>query len=333
MVSSNQRGSEVNSREEFEHSLQLLDEIASQHLRAGALTVLLLPAVVVLLPSLLGQLNLVRGLLGMMWVLSAFTLYRGQRHLKRLGEGLIEQTDAAAKNRMRGDHFYGLSILDPLTGLYNRRFGETRLKEEIARAQDPDDPLLILALDFDRFKAINDKYGHAAGDLALKEFSRRLQRAIRACDVPIRVGGDEFLVIFPKCHPDKIKTILSRMGEIVLTLDGNQVSVYFSHGLAQYEVSDTPETLIQRADERLYEKKAQRRTADGIGPAGTTHPVTRKKDSEIPSGEPVDIDLSSRMGPKAGPSKWPNFKRDRSCSDWKRSRRQGLFGTDAYRRT
>jgi len=74
MVSSNQRGSEVNSREEFEHSLQLLDEIASQHLRAGALTVLLLPAVVVLLPSLLGQLNLVRGLLGMMWVLSAFTL-------------------------------------------------------------------------------------------------------------------------------------------------------------------------------------------------------------------------------------------------------------------
>src|SRR6202020_2896557 len=114
-----------------------------------------------LLPSLLAQLNLVRGLLGMMWVLSAFTLYRGQRHLKRLGEGLIEQTDAAAKNRMRGDHFYGLSILDPLTGLYNRRFGETRLKEEIARAQDPDDPLLILALDFDHFKEINDKYGHA----------------------------------------------------------------------------------------------------------------------------------------------------------------------------
>jgi diguanylate cyclase (GGDEF)-like protein len=298
MLSSNQRGSEANSREEFEHSLQLLDAIASQHLRAGALTVLLLPAVVALLPFLPAQLNLVRGLLGMMWVLSAFTLYRGQRHLKQLGQGLIEQTDAAAKNRMRGDHFYGLSILDPLTGLYNRRFGETRLKEEIARAQDPDDPLLILALDFDRFKEINDKYGHAAGDLALKEFSRRLQRAIRACDVPIRVGGDEFLVIFPKCHPDKIKTILSRMGSIVLTLDGNQVPVCFSHGLAQYEVSDTPETLIQRADERLYEKKAQRRTAEGIGPASGKNLVTHTKDSVNASGEPADSDQSSGMSPK-----------------------------------
>ena len=296
MVSSNERGSEATSRQEFEHSLQLLDEIASQHLRAGALSVLLLPAVVVLLPFLLAQLNLVRGLLGMMWILSAFTLYRGQRHLKRLGQGLIEQTDAATKNRMRGDHFYGLSILDPLTGLYNRRFGEARLKEEIARAQDPDDPLLILALDFDHFKEINDKYGHAAGDLALKEFSRRLQRAIRACDVPIRVGGDEFLVIFPKCHPDKIKTILSRMGSIVLTMDGNQVPICFSHGLAQYEVNDTPETMIQRADERLYDAKAKRRTEDRIVPDSATKPVSHTQDFVNTSREPADSDQSSKTG-------------------------------------
>ncbi len=296
MLSSNQRGPEATSREEFQHSLQLLDEIASQHLRGGALMVLLLPGVFVLLPFLLAQLNLVRELLGMLWVLSAFTLYRGQLHLKRLGEGLIEQTDAATRNRVRGDHFYGLSILDPLTGLYNRRFGETRLREEIAQAQESDDPLLILALDFDRFKEINDNYGHAAGDLALKEFSRRLQRAIRACDVPIRVGGDEFLVIFPKCHPDKIKTILSRMGSIVLTLDGNQVPVCFSHGLAQYEVNDTPESLIQRADARLYDTKATRRSAVRVDP-GTTANAIHATDSINPSVEPVSSDQLARLRP------------------------------------
>jgi diguanylate cyclase (GGDEF)-like protein len=286
MLSSSERGPGATNREEFQRSLQLLDEIISQHLWGSTLMLLLLPGIIVLLPFLLEQLNLVRALLGMLWVASAITLYRNRRRLKKLGQGLIEQTDAATKNRMRGDHLYGLSILDPLTGLYNRRFGETRLKEEMTRVQESDDPLLVLALDFDRFKEINDKYGHAAGDLALKEFSRRLQRAIRACDVPIRVGGDEFLVIFPKCHPDKIKTILSRMGSIELTLEGNQVPVRFSHGLAQYEVNDRPETLTQRADERLYNAKAQRRTAEGAEPNGATNFVTQAKDSVSPSGEP-----------------------------------------------
>ena len=310
MKVSNQSGVEATSREEFQHSLQLLDEIASQHLRGGALMVLLLPGVFVLLPFLLAQLNLVRELLGMLWVLSAFTLYRGQLHLKRLGEGLIEQTDAATRNRVRGDHFYGLSILDPLTGLYNRRFGETRLREEIAQAQESDDPLLILALDFDRFKEINDNYGHAAGDLALKEFSRRLQRAIRACDVPIRVGGDEFLVIFPKCHPDKIKTILSRMGSIVLTLDGNQVPVCFSHGLAQYEVNDTPESLIQRADARLYDTKATRRSAVRVDPGTTANRDSRDGFHQSLS-RASKLRSASQIAPRAGPSKRANHEEDR----------------------
>ena len=295
MPSPHERGSEAASREEFQHSLQLLDEIISQHLWGGALLVLLLPAIIVFLPFVLNELNMVRGLLGMLWVASAYSLYRGRRRLKLLCEGLIEQTDAAAKNRMRGDHFYGLSILDPLTGLYNRRFGETRLKEEVVHARESNDPLLILALDFDCFKEINDNYGHAAGDLALKEFSRRLQRAIRACDVPIRVGGDEFLVIFPKCDPDKIRMILSRMGSIELTLDGNQFPVRFSHGLAQYEVSDTPEALIQRADERLYDAKSQRKTAEAAEEARTANLVTRAKDSRSSSSGPADCVESARM--------------------------------------
>ena len=299
MISANQRKSESTGAQEFQHSLRLVDAITSWHLWGSALMILLLPGTIILLsfPLLFARLGLfheryaslaVQGLLGMMWVVSGFTLYHQRSRLKMLRTGLIGQMDGATKNHVRAEKFYGLSILDPLTGLYNRRFGETRLEEEISSVEESDDPLLLLALDFDRFKEINDKYGHAAGDLALKEFSRRLQRAIRACDVPIRVGGDEFLVIFPECQPDKIQAILSRMGSIVLKFDGKQIPLSFSHGLVQYQVNDTPETMIKRADERLYAQKAKRKTDVGVDQTNTTKSVTQKKDSESSSGEPPD---------------------------------------------
>ena len=294
MISSGQRGAEATRREEFQHSLQLLDGITVWHLWSSALVILLLPGLIALLsfPSQFAQLSLfqkseaslfVRELLCALLVVSVFSLYHLRRLLQRLRRGLIEQTDAATRYRVRGEQFYGLSIRDPLTGLFNRRFGETRLKEEITRTQKSDDPLLLLALDFDRFKEINDNYGHTAGDLALKEFSRRLQRAIRACDVPIRTGGDEFLVILPECSPDKIKMILSRMGSVVLNLDGDQIPVSFSCGMTQYQGDDTPETMIKRADERLYAAKAKRRTGDATDRTAGRKPVAASKNSESPS--------------------------------------------------
>jgi hypothetical protein len=85
MSSPKERGSEATSREEFQHSLQLLDEIISQHLWGGTLLVLLLPGIIVFLPFVLAELNLVRGLLGLLWVASAVSLYRGRRRLKLLG--------------------------------------------------------------------------------------------------------------------------------------------------------------------------------------------------------------------------------------------------------
>lgn len=262
--------SESANRPEFTHSLLLLEGIASWHLWSSALMLLLVPGAVLLLlfPALLAQAGVFRqdlgilpviGLLGLMWILSAVTLSQQRGRLNVFRESLIEQMDAATKHRVKAEQFYGLSILDPLTGLYNRRFGESRLQEEIAKAEKSSEPLLLLALDFDRFKEINDNYGHAAGDLALKEFSRRLQRAIRACDVPVRLGGDEFLTIFPDCPPDKMQLILSRMDSIAFSFDGEKIPLFFSHGLAQYQVHDTVGSMISRADERLYAAKANGR--------------------------------------------------------------------------
>jgi len=271
MKTAKQNIAEPTSRQEFTTSLQLLEEITSWHLLTNILLVFLLPGAIALLtfPQVLNRAGLspeiygswpVRILLAVLWMTSTIGLYQQRTRLTVFRKNLIDQIDAATKHRVKAEQFYGLSIIDPLTGLYNRRFGETRLQEEIAKAEKSGEPLLLLALDFDRFKEINDNYGHAAGDMALKEFSRRLQRAIRACDIPIRVGGDEFLTIFPECPPEKMELILSRMNAISFSHEGNKIAVSFSHGVSQYQVNDTPESMLQRADARLYEAKANRET-------------------------------------------------------------------------
>jgi diguanylate cyclase (GGDEF)-like protein len=293
---SKQQGSAATTREEFRHGVQILDGITSWHLWSSGIMILLPPGMIILLsfPSLgPGATLLVRGLLGLIWIGGALALYRQWGHLKLLRQDLIAQTDAATKQRVKGEQYYGLSILDPLTGLYNRRFGETRLQEEIKRAEESDDPLLVLAFDFDRFKQINDNYGHAAGDLALKEFSRRLQRAVRACDVPTRIGGDEFFVILPDCPPEKFEMILSRMGSIKVTHEGNQIPVGFSFGLAQYEPNDTPETLIKRADERLYAAKEKRKHGERTDQASAKQPPACTGNSDVPAPpqQPVRMPL------------------------------------------
>lgn len=206
---------------------------------------------------------LVQTLLLVMLVIQVFSMWE-QRHLRALCDHLADQMQTASEQRARADQFYGLSILDPLTGLYNRRFGERRLDEEVALAATTGGPLLLVSLDFDRFKAINDQHGHAAGDKVLQEFSRRLRRAIRASDVPIRVGGDEFLLILSECPTDQLQTVLSRLKAFDLEVEGGTVHVSYSQGVARYQAGDTAKAMIKRADGRLYAAKAKRSPSSDI---------------------------------------------------------------------
>jgi diguanylate cyclase (GGDEF)-like protein len=216
---------------------------------------------------------LVQGLLLVMLVIQVFSMWE-QRHLRALCDQLAEQMATATEQRARADQLYGLSILDPLTGLYNRRFGERRLDEEVARAARMGNPLLLVSLDFDRFKAINDQHGHAAGDRVLQEFSQRLRRAIRSSDVPIRVGGDEFLVILPECPTDQLHTVLSRLTAFDLKLEGGTVHVSYSQGVVRYQMGDTARAMIERADERLYAEKAKRSAPSGTNASTDSAPST-----------------------------------------------------------
>ena len=253
---------------EIQHSLRVLDRKDWWHWWNTVLVIMLLMGAIAALslPKILGdkdfysQLQLdvaVRGLLGLVLIFNVYMLYQ-QHLLRQLRNHLSSQIEVATEQRVRAEALYELAILDPLTDLYNRRFSEERLKLEIASAKRRGSPLSVLLLDLDNFKRINDRFGHSAGDLILKEFARRLNKAIRGSDVAVRLGGDEFLVILPECPPENVDVILSRITEFEVELGQDRIPVSSSRGWAQYEVDDTAEELIRRADEALYANKAMR---------------------------------------------------------------------------
>jgi diguanylate cyclase (GGDEF)-like protein len=237
---------------------------------AGIVTLLAVPAASVVVKDRLpgndlAATFLVIGLIVVTLACNAYSLVQYQG-FKQIRDGLNKQLHVSIKQRKRAEKLYGLSILDALTGLHNRRFGEERLKEEIDRAEKTGDPLAVIVLDLDHFKEINDQFGHAAGDTALKEFARRLRKAVRSCDIPVRIGGDEFLVILPDCPRDRVNTILSRLGSPEVMLDSKKLPIRYSVGRSQRQETDTIKTMLKRADEVLYAQKRARSNLTVPGP-------------------------------------------------------------------
>lgn len=258
----------TDSRLAIRQSLRVLDRKNWWHWWNAVLVIMLLMGAIVTLslPHILGendqasqlQLGLaVRGLLGLVLIFNVYMLYQ-QHLLRQVRSHLSKQVELATEQRVRAETFYEMAILDPLTGLHNRRFSEEHLRTEIARALRYGDPLIVLLLDLDNFKRINDRFGHSAGDLVLKEFARRLNKAIRGSDIAVRLGGDEFLVILPDCPPQNVGAVLSRLKDFETEMAGETVAVCSSRGWAQYRVGDTAEELIRRVDEALYAHKAAR---------------------------------------------------------------------------
>ena len=268
MISPPAETSTIHTTLEIQRSLRILDRKGWWHCWNTVLVVMLLMGAIVslTLPNVIpvddptSQLELalaVRGLLGVVLIFNLYMLY--QQHLLRgLRNHLETQVQIATAQKERADALYALAILDPLTGLYNRRFGEEYLKTEIARTTRTGSPLAVVLLDLDEFKGINDRYGHAAGDLVLQEFAARLKKATRGSDIAVRLGGDEFLVVLSECPPDKVSMVLSRLGKFEVASDARRIPVCCSSGWAQYLTNDTIEALIKRADAALYAQKSVR---------------------------------------------------------------------------
>jgi diguanylate cyclase (GGDEF)-like protein len=187
------------------------------------------------------------GLITLIVLFNLYTIYQ-EILIKRLRRQLLEKQDHSYILR-------NLAMIDPLTGLYNRRFAEQRLAAEVARSERRGHPLTVLTLDLNNFKEINDTYGHPAGDQVLQEFASRLNKVIRGSDLAVRLGGDEFLVVLPECTLEQLKLVLDRLSSFELDWQGKKIPVTFSAGWRDYQKGDRPEEMLVRADEALYEGK------------------------------------------------------------------------------
>jgi diguanylate cyclase (GGDEF)-like protein len=158
------------------------------------------------------------------------------------------------------------NITDPLTGIYNRRYLDRRLEEEVVRARRYSHPLSLLMLDVDHFKRINDEYGHHAGDGVLRFLGELIMGIVRGPDVVARYGGEELVVISPEITRERALALAERLREnieaheFVLTSESaprQAIRVTVSIGVAALE-ADVPDAiaLMRRADEALYSAKA-----------------------------------------------------------------------------
>ena len=187
------------------------------------------------------------GLITLIVLFNIYTIYQ-EILIKRLRRQLLEKQDHSYILR-------NLAMIDPLTGLYNRRFAEQRLATEVARSERRGHPLTVLTLDLNNFKEINDTYGHPAGDQVLQEFASRLNKVIRGSDLAVRLGGDEFLVVLPECTLEQLKLVLDRLSSFELDWQGQKIPVTFSAGWKDYEMGERPDEMLAKADQALYTSK------------------------------------------------------------------------------
>lgn len=167
----------------------------------------------------------------------------------------------ALNNAIAHDRLQRLAALDPLTGVYNRRFGMSRFHEEFDRAVRMSSPLGVLMMDIDHFKRVNDTYGHLVGDRVLISITGIAKTILRDGDVLIRYGGEEFLAILPAASSEDLRLIgerLRRAIEDASVTDGSQtIRVTTSLGASSYprQNVEKADELVQLADAALYQAK------------------------------------------------------------------------------
>ena len=148
---------------------------------------------------------------------------------------------------------------DALTGLPNRRAFDEELAREVARAARSGKPLAVVVLDVDRFKGVNDTYGHAAGDAVLREIAARAATAVRAGDFVARIGGEEFAVLLQATDlagaRELAERVRSAVGAAPFPTGAGPLAVTASLGCAVLSPEESPEALVARADARLYDAK------------------------------------------------------------------------------
>lgn len=187
-------------------------------------------------------------------------------------EELVARVSAAVRVKRLQDELHAANALlshqaltDALTGLANRRHGFQELDRFVAGAARHDRQLCVLMCDLDHFKTLNDTYGHEAGDECLREAARRLSDACRLSDLPVRWGGEEFVVLMPDASEDHAAEVAERIRSDVadppFNIGDDEIHVTMSVGWAMRHAEESGPDLVARADAALYEAKRRGRNA------------------------------------------------------------------------
>lgn len=188
------------------------------------------------------------------------------------GSELLARARTQIRRKRYHDRLYAnvirnlsLALTDSLTGLHNRRYLASHLEAVMRRMADSQKPVSVLMIDIDHFKRVNDSFGHAVGDRVLSEIAKCISGNVRVFDLPVRFGGEEFVVVMPDATTDVALAVAERlcrkMREQPIDVGaGTSAIVTLSLGVAEMRgPDDTPEALLRRADVALYQAKREGR--------------------------------------------------------------------------
>jgi two-component system cell cycle response regulator len=209
---------------------------------------------------------------------------------------LIARVRAALRTRHAFSMLERSAFLDDLTGLANRRLLDEHLRREWDACRRRGTPLAVIIIDLDHFKAINDTYGHAAGDEVLCQAARLLAQSVRSSDVVGRYGGEEFVVIAPDCGLEAAAALAARfradLAHRAISGSGCVIAVTASAGVAASDgAQDSPAELLGRADKALYQAKRSGRDAIWVHDSARDGPVAAVGSGVLP--------VFSVMGPES----------------------------------
>lgn len=201
--------------------------------------------------------------------------WRDITRLKQIESELRKANEILSKNLLQIDTLRASLeeqvIRDPLTGLFNRRFLETILPDEFARAERLKVPISLLVIDIDHFKSVNDRFGHSVGDEVIKHLSRKIETSIRKGDWAIRYGGEEFLAVMIDTTGSsayhRAEQLRKEIQDAVFLVQGEALQITISIGIAVFpDHGSAYEALFREADRSLYQAKSSGRNRTELAP-------------------------------------------------------------------
>jgi diguanylate cyclase len=186
-----------------------------------------------------------------------------QENIRKLQERISEAERDAEEMSRKAERFQMVAMKDALTGLYNRSAFDLKMENAIETFREKGETFSVMVFDVDKFKEINDRFGHVAGDKVLKKVAQSLRESFRGSDFIARYGGDEFVALIERLTVDMAREKIVNFRKNLakrrfVSYTKGEINVTVSAGIATVVEGDTPESLIERADKTMYAMKQGR---------------------------------------------------------------------------